>query len=187
MAWARKTSSGRWQGQFRDERGRVRSYEHGTFRNEKDARDAAAEGERKVRRGEWINPELARTPFASLAHDYLEGASPFLKPKTVASYESLLRSRVLPEFGHRQVREIRPSDVVAWVGAMVGDGLSASRIRQAHVVLCLVLDAAVRDGYLMRNPAVGVKLPRLEHREAPFFEPNVVERIVDAMPPPTTS
>jgi len=67
---------------------------------------------------------------------------------------------------------------------MVADGISPSRIRQAHVVLRLIFDAAVRDGYLIRNPASGVKLPRLEHREAAFFEPQVVDAIAGAMPSP---
>jgi len=67
---------------------------------------------------------------------------------------------------------------------MVADDLSPSRIRQAHVVLRLVLDNAVRDGFLGRNPAVGVKLPRLEHREAPYFEPQVVDAIADAVGAP---
>jgi len=67
---------------------------------------------------------------------------------------------------------------------MVADGLSPSRIRQGHVVLRLVLESAVSDGYLARNPAVGVKLPRLEHREAPYFEPQVVDAIADAVGAP---
>lgn len=74
--------------------------------------------------------------------------------------------------------------MTAWVGAMVVDGLSPSRIRQAHVVLRLLFESAVRDGYLTRNPALGVKLPRLEHTEAPFFEPRVVDALVGTLESP---
>jgi site-specific recombinase XerC len=107
-----------------------------------------------------------------------------LKPKTVATYESLLRSRVLPALGARELRQVKPSDVTTWVGGMVAEGLSPSRVRQAHVVLRLVLDHALRDGALTRNPAVGVKLPRLEHKEAPYFEPAVVDAIAESIAPP---
>ena len=182
MAWTRKLPSGRYQGLYRDPSGRTRST--GSFQRKGDAQDAARGAEAQMRSGAWIDPKLARVTVQQLAERWLEGARPMLKPKTVASYESLLRSRVLPAFGGRQLREVRPSDVTAWVGGMVADGLSPSRIRQAHVTLRLVLDSAVRDGFLVRNAAVGVKLPRLEHREAAYFEPQVVDAIARSLGAP---
>jgi hypothetical protein len=70
---------------------------------------------------------------------------------------------------------------------MVSEGLSPSRIRQSHVVLRLVFEAAVADGYLARNPALGTNLPRLGHQEAPYFATDVVDALSDAMEVPTTS
>jgi integrase len=67
---------------------------------------------------------------------------------------------------------------------MVAGGLSASRIRQAHVVLRLVLDGALRDGYIARNPALGVKLPRLAHFEAAYFTPEVVDSLASNIETP---
>jgi integrase len=109
---------------------------------------------------------------------------PALKPKTVRSYESLLTSRVFPTLGGYPIARIVPSDVQAWVNEMMSEGLSASRIRQAHVVLSQALTSAVRDGRIGRNSALGVKLPKLERREAAYFEPDIVERIAAAMPRP---
>lgn len=45
-----------------------------------------------------------------------------VKPKTKASYESLLRSRILPAFGRRRLANIRPSDVQGWVSLMHEEG-----------------------------------------------------------------
>lgn len=109
---------------------------------------------------------------------------PALKPKTIRSYESLLASRIVPSLGAYPIGSIVPSDVQAWVNEMMSEGLSASRIRQAHVVVSQALTSAVRDNRIGRNPALGVKLPRLERREAAYFEPNIVERIAAAMPEP---
>lgn len=67
---------------------------------------------------------------------------------------------------------------------MISEGLSASRIRQAHVVLRVMLDVAVRDGLLVRNPAAKAKLPRLDHREAPYFTPDVVDALAAAIHEP---
>ncbi len=184
MAWARKLPSGKWQGYYRAPDRRVRrASEHGTFLRKKDAEDTARAQERKVSRGEWTDPELASIAVEDLAEQWFEGARPMLQPKTVASYESLLRSRILPTFGSRQVGTSAFGCHHLGRG-MVADGLSPSRTRQAHVVLRLLFDSAVRDGYLTRNPAMGVKLPRLEHTEASFFEPQVVDALVDALEAP---
>ncbi|MBA3432116.1 MAG: hypothetical protein H0U16_11640 [Actinobacteria bacterium] len=73
-----------------------------------------------------MDPALGRVTLTDWVHMWLQGAGPTVKPKTRASYESLLRSRVLPVFGQRQLSNIRPSDVQAWVGEMQTSGLSAS-------------------------------------------------------------
>lgn len=182
MAWARRLSSGRWQAGYRDASGVKQSA--GTWARKEDALEAAREEERDVRRDAWVPPELRKVTVAEWSSRWLAGARRTLKPKTVASYESLLRSRILPAFGDWQLRALKPSDVGNWIGTMIDAGLSASRIRQAHVVLRVMLDVAVRDGLLVRNPAVKAKLPRLEHREAPYFEPSVVDALSDSIGEP---
>jgi integrase len=73
-------------------------------------------------------------------------------------------------------------DVKRWVNAMRSDRLSASRIRQAHVVLSQVL--AVREGRIGRNVALGIKPPPIPRTEAEYFEPDVVERIASSVGEP---
>jgi integrase len=75
-------------------------------------------------------------------------------------------------------------DVQEWVNTMRSSDLSASRIRQAHVVLSQMLQAAVREGRIGRNVTKGVKLPPIPRREAEYFDPGVVDRIAAAMPKP---
>jgi integrase len=135
-------------------------------------------------RGDWIDPALGRTTVAEWAAVWLSSVRGTLKPKTVAGYESLLRSRILPTFGKHPLSALLPSEVQAWVSAMDADGLSASRIHEAWVVLSQILDAAVRDGRVARNSARGVKLPRQQRHEAEYFEPSDIERIAEAMPAP---
>jgi hypothetical protein len=182
MAWARKLPNGRYQGQYRDASNRTRSV--GTFVRKGDAVVEAQEEESRIRRDEWIDPDLARTPFTEWSERWLDGHRHVLKPGTAATYKSLLRSRILPTFARKQLRAVKPSDVTAWIGEMVSEGLSPSRIRQSHVVLRLVFEAAVADGYLARNPALGAKLPRLAHVEAPYFSLDVVDALAGAMESP---
>jgi integrase len=155
-----------------------------TFWRRVDAEDWLTTMEAAKLRGDWIDPARGRRRLDEWSTAWLEAVRPTLKPATIGSYECLLRSRVLPALGGRSLGSLRPSDVQQWVGSMERAGLSASRIRQAHVVLGQILDAAVRDGLIARNAARGVKLPRLERREAAYFEPEVVERIAVAVGEP---
>ena len=111
-------------------------------------------------RGNYVHPQAGRVTVGEWAESWLAGRS-HLKPKTLASYQSLLSTRVLPTWERVPLSKVGHSDVVAWVAGMRSEGLSASRTRQAYHVLTSMLDAAVRDGRVARNAAAGVDLPRL--------------------------
>ncbi|MGX5655522.1 tyrosine-type recombinase/integrase [Geodermatophilus nigrescens] len=111
-------------------------------------------------RGTFVHPELSRQTVGQWAETWFAGRS-HLGPKTLASYRSLLRARVLPRWEHVPLGRVAHGDVVAWVAGMRAAGLSASRTRQAYHLLTSMLDAAVKDGRLARNAAAGVDLPRL--------------------------
>jgi integrase len=66
------------------------------------------------------------------------------------------------------------------VAKLVADGYAASAVRQVHRVLSLMLDLAVRDGRLPRNPATGVRLPRAAKGEPVFLTHTQVEQLAEA-------
>ena len=153
-----------------------------TFERKVDAERFANSVESDISRGDYIDPRGGQAFVEDRAEKWLQTLS--VKPKTRATYESLLRSRVLPAFGRRRLVNVMPSDVQAWVAAMQQEGLSSSRIRQAAIVLQQVMDAAVRDRLIARNPCEGVKLPRIKKDEAAYFEPEVVDQIVGEIDEP---
>jgi integrase len=53
-------------------------------------------------------------------------------------------------------------------------------VRYAHSVLSLVLAHAVRDGRLSRNPADGVRLPRVVREEPIFLDHDQVAALAEA-------
>ncbi len=170
-----------WVARVQGPDGRERSR---TFANRADAERFIASTEVSRARGEWVDPALGRVTLKDWIAQWLATVRPTLKPKTARGYESLIDSRIVPALGRYPIADISLSDVQGWVNAMQAEGLSASRIREAHVVLSQSLQAAVRDGRLGRNPARGIKMPPLRRREAEYFEPEVVERIAAAIPPP---
>jgi len=107
-----------------------------------------------------------------------------LKPKTRLSYDSLTRTCILPALGGTPVGELRPIAVREWVSAMTARGLSASRVRQAYLLLSQMMAAAEESGMVGVNPCRGVRLPRLPEPEPRILTPGQVAAIADAARPP---
>jgi integrase len=129
--------------------------------------------------GGYIDPAAGRVTLREWAEGWM-ASRVHLKPKTVASYESLLRSRVLPRWGDVPLARITHASVVGWVAEMRVGGLSAQRTRHAYHLLTAMLDAAVSDNRLPRNPAAGVKLPRLPRGEQRYLNHEQVAALADA-------
>src|SRR5215212_10226955 len=77
-----------------------------------------------------------------------------LKPSTLERYRGIVNTRIVPVWGSWQIARITPNDVNRWIGTLVADGLRPSSVRQTHRVLSLILDAAVQDGRIGRNPGL---------------------------------
>jgi integrase len=133
----------------------------------------------KIDGGDWRDPAGGRQRYADHAQEWLGGLVG-LKEKTMFGYASLLQSRILPTFGSTQIRRIQPADVRAWISDMDAEGLSASRIRQAHQVLRASLEQAVQDNIVGRNPTEGTKLPKPRPRRMLKLNPEQVQRLAEA-------
>jgi integrase len=72
---------------------------------------------------------------------------------------------LIPEFGERKLTSITNNDISQWIARSIEAGVGLAAIRRAHGVLRQIFGAAVLDGRLIRNPAVGVPLPRVSKRE----------------------
>jgi integrase len=175
------TGRSAWVARVRGPDGAERSK---AFRTRIEAERFTAGSEISKARGEWVDPALGRVLLSDWASAWLHAVEPALKPKTVSSYDSLINSRIAPAIGSYAIGDLAPMDVQRWVNALRADELSASRIRQAHVVLSQVLSSAVREGRIGRNVSLGIKLPPIPRTEAEYFEPDVVERIASPVGEP---
>ena len=116
------------------------------------------------------------------ASEWMAFSSFAVKPTTAASYQSLLRSRILPAFGDHQLGDVDGLMVRRWISEMSEAGLSASRIQQAHRLLSQLFRSAVECRLIDLDPCIGVKLPRIKANETLFLNPREVERLADAVP-----
>lgn len=165
-----------WRARYRAPDGRERSH---SFRTKVEADRWLRSQLAQTDRGAWVDPRAGEIILEDWSVRWLEGRRD-LKLKTLAGYESLLRSRVLPQFGAWKLRAIGPANVREWVVGMGNAGLSPARIRQARQVLHAMLEQAVDDGLIGRNPCDRVKAPTVRPRRQLFLTAGEVAALADA-------
>lgn len=139
----------------------------------------------RIVRGDWVDPRRSRQTFGALVPGWLETRAD-RKPTTLAAYESLLRTQVMPRWGTVPLAKITHTQVAAWVAGMRAGGLSASRTRQAYHLFSTVLGMAVRDGLLARNPALEVDLPRMSTKDRRYLTHDQLGDLADLCGPHRT-
>lgn len=142
------------------------------FRTKKEAELFLASVTVSKARGEYLDPSHARATIAELYPTWLAGKAS-LKPSAYAQLPIAWRLHVEPRWGAREVGGILPSEVKAWAIDLTQDKPDGTRGRSATValralgVLAGILDTAVDDRRISRNPARGLKnLPRKPKRKA---------------------
>jgi integrase len=174
---AKRTQAGKvtWLARWRDPAGVERKR---SFGRKVDATRFLATVESSMLSGSYVDPAAGRVTFAAQAERWRAGKVA-LASSTLASYDAILRTHLLPRWGSVPLDRIGHEDVTAWVAQMTASR-SASRTRQATVVLRQVLDSAVKAGRLARNPATAVELPRLRRSDKRFLTHEQVARLADA-------
>jgi integrase len=162
-----------WRGRYTGPDGKQRSR---SFKTKRETEGWLRDELGKLDRGTWTDPTGGMGHYGDHAERWLKGLVG-IGPKTRIGYESLLRCRVLPTFTSYQLRRIDTASVRAWISEMDTEGLSPSRIRQAHQVLRASLDQAVHDGLIPRNHAVGIKVPADRTREMLFLTAEQVHEL----------
>ncbi len=164
---ALKTRDGttRYRARYRDPTGRQHEKR---FTRKINARRWLEEATSALVTQTWTAPERGRVTVAVWAEQWL-AAQVGLKPSSRQRYASLLRAHVLPAWGAHRLSDVRHADVAAWVAQTLERGFAPATVRHAHRVLSLLLDLAVRDGRIPRNPAQRVPLPRITRDEPRFL------------------
>jgi integrase len=176
MGSIQKRDRHRWRARYRGPDGRERSR---TFSSERDAKDWLALQTVDMRRGDWTDPKLAQVTVGDWGRTWLERKAVRVKPTTLESYRLMFDNRILPDWEHVRLGDVTFHEVDSWV-ARLSQTLGAASVRKAHVVLAGILDTAVKDGRLSKNPARGVDLPRLPRHEHTYLNHAQVRALAEA-------
>lgn len=168
----------RWQARYLDPEGRERTR---TFERKQDAERFVVTVGADVLRGAYVDPNAGKVTFAAFAERWL-AAQTFTESSREAT-ELRLRLHASRHFGHRELRNIKPSVVQAWLRQLQQD-LAPTYVRTVFANVSAVFNAAVDDSLITSNPcrAGSVKLPKREQRKVEPWPVKQVEAVIDALP-----
>lgn len=169
-----------WIGRHRGPDGQERSR---SFARKVDAERWLTSQESSRLTGAWVDAAAGRMSFREWVQRW-EAQVVDLRITTRALNLGIVRNYLGPRFGPWPLSRIGTADVRAMVAEELSAGkLSRSAVRRHAIVLGTILEAAVGDGRIARNPVRGVKLPPEDSRRKRFLEPAEVARLAAAHPP----
>lgn len=144
------------------------------FRTEREARVFEAEVVAAKNRGIIFDPR--RGDAITLAYVYASwlATRQDVTPKVRRGYEDNWKLHVEPAFGGWPVTKIDRSSVQAWVNAMT---VGPRTKRWRHGVLRMVLDHALSEGWIVKNPAHATSFPPLAHHEHIYLAAECVDEL----------
>ena len=143
----------------------------------------AAEREADLRRGEWVDPRLARIDVGHWSADYLTTIV-HLRSVTRGDYERILNAHLLPAFAKldRLRASSRSTSVGSWPRSK-RTGQAPKSLQKIGLVLRQVLELARASGAIKSNPCDGLRLPKAVQMEPIFLR---ADRSRLSLGPPAT-
>ena len=121
-------------------------------------------------KGDFVEPNK-RTVEEFLEY-WLPVIKPAVAPKTFEAYEQKVRKNIIPLLGHIKLQALEMQHIEKAYAKLMTDGrddgkggLAPKTIRNIHGILSHALSKALRWKYIASNPAAGVTLPKVEHKE----------------------
>lgn len=167
----------RWQARYRAADGRERTK---SFGRKIDAERWLSTQTADQARGEWVDPALGRITFAEFAARWRLSLTG-LRPTTRTRNLGIVDNHLLSLFGSTPLARITALDIKGMLADDIAN-LSSASARKHVLVLRGILDEAVREGRLGRNPAADVKLPPEQSRPMRVLEPGQVVDLAETFP-----
>ncbi|WP_327748785.1 tyrosine-type recombinase/integrase [Streptomyces europaeiscabiei] len=177
----RQLKSGRWQVRYRDpETGQLRPAET-TYATKSDAQVALTHIEADITRGQWSDPDAGAVNFAEYATAWLRDRK--LADRTRERSESVMRLHILPTFGAGTMADVTTARVRSWRGKLLTAGIGEPTVVKAYQLLRALMNTAVDDELIRRNPCRIKGADRYEVPERPVLSVAEVFAVADAIAP----
>ena len=136
----------------------------------------------------WLTAQLASVDGGTFSEDYqltvqgwltrwLAAKDRELRPSTRSAYQTIIQRHVSPRLGGTKLAELKPSHLSEAYGAIMADSEGKGRsqvgpatVQRINAVLRSALSDAMRDGYVSRNVASLVRLPKVSKPQQKWWE-----------------
>lgn len=140
----------------------------------------------------WVDPASGDVTFQTVAEEWLGTyVSESGKARGKAQHHGIVtgpRSLVRTRWGSRRIGDIGHGEVAAWLAELAATK-SPSTMRHNFYTFRLVIRYAVQNGLILRDPTVGIRLPKQQSVKAQqakryALTPQQVSRAITATPHP---
>ncbi len=139
----------------------------------------------EIKKGQYVDNE--KITLEEFIQKWLaDYANVNLQPKTLLEYKRLL-GRIIPTLGHLRLIQVQPTHLTAFYNNLREDGirqdgkpggLSEKTILHHHRLISSILTSALQWGFVLNNPALRVKAPKIIKKEARHYNIEEVEYIL---------
>lgn len=125
-----------------------------TFRTKREAETFEAQEIADRSRSTWIDPRAANVSLDEYATRWLKTRAQ-LRPRTRELYEGLLRLHILPDLGALTLGQLTSAGIRQWHGDLhAARKPGASTVAKAYRLLRTILNTALEDGIIGKNPCL---------------------------------
>ena len=111
---------------------------------------------------------------------WLDGKSLSRRPHTVLQYRQLIEMHILPMLGKMRLTDIQPAHLKQLYLAKKEEGRGARTVQLIHTTMHSILNQALKEGILGRNPAAAVERPKVEQAERQILTDSQAQQLVIA-------
>lgn len=180
FGYVRRLPSGKYQASFTGPSGN-RQPAPTTFRTKGEADRWLSIVETDLARGTWTDDRLGREPFGRYARAWI-GDNPKIGPRWRETCERNLRLH-MSALVAVPLRAISPGLVRDWHSAALRGSGGRTSIAQSYRFLRSVMNAAVREGAITRNPCQIPGAGSDRAKERPVASPAEVAELIEAITP----
>ena len=134
----------------------------------------------QIDRGDFADPRLGKELIEDYAKRWL-ASKPQLRPRTRDEYQAIIDRFIEPSFGSVELARLTTEQVCTW-HADIAVNSGQARAAKAYRVLRAMLNTAVDDALLVRNPCRVRGAGEEQAAERPFVSAEQVRTIIGGMP-----
>jgi len=121
-----------------------------------------------------------KTSLKNYIEQWLENHKVSIRSKTYHRYKGLSEKYIIPRLGDTDLNDLHPQNIEWFYADLLADGVGIRSVRLCHSILHCALEKAINYGWITRNPAHGVTLPKYKPAEMQVWNDSQVSLFLAA-------